>query len=107
MVVFRNPHQRPLLAGGLHPLEWVRCIVGAYLRHRVRSVAGLPAAVRSGLLRAVRPLVATAHRVRCVGIVPVGVVVRASAGVVSRLGERVLEVAQPLGSEIEGFHVRA
>ncbi|WP_438319417.1 hypothetical protein ACSHWO_35315 (plasmid) [Streptomyces sp. HUAS TT3] len=63
--------------------------------HRIHSVAGFPAAGRSGLWRAVRLLVGPAPRVRCVGIVPLGVAVRAGAGVVGRLGERVLEVAQP------------
>ncbi len=47
-------------------------------RHRVRSVAGLPAAVRSGL-RVVRPLVVLTHRVRSIGLVLFGVVVRAGA----------------------------
>lgn len=69
-------------------------------------VAGLAAAVRSGRLSVVRLLVLLVHRVR-VGIVLFGVAVRAGAGVVGRLGERVLEVAQPVGCEIEGFHVRA
>ncbi|MHB9856765.1 hypothetical protein [Streptomyces sp. YIM S03343] len=35
-------------------------------------MAGLPAAVRSGLLRVVRLLVVLAHRLYCVGIVPGG-----------------------------------
>ncbi|MFD3469960.1 hypothetical protein ACFWWM_27055 [Streptomyces sp. NPDC058682] len=38
----------------------------------VRSVAGRPAPVRFGLLRAVRLLVVPAHRVHCVGIVLLG-----------------------------------
>ncbi|MES4891283.1 hypothetical protein [Streptomyces sp. NPDC096012] len=63
--------------------------------------------VRSGLLRAVRPLVVLAHRVHWVGIVLFGVAVRAGAGFGGCLGEGVLEVAQPLDCEIEGFHVRA
>src|SRR4051812_26174897 len=63
-------------AGGLQSVQWSRAS-GA--RYRVRSVAGPPAAVRSGLLRAVRPLVVLAHRVR-VGIVLFGVAVRAGAG---------------------------
>ncbi|TQK86106.1 hypothetical protein FB563_6184 [Streptomyces puniciscabiei] len=71
------------------------------------SVASLPAAVRSGLVRAMRPLVALAHRVYWVGIGLLGVAVRAGAEGVGRLGERVLEVPQPFGCEIEGFHVRA
>ncbi|ELP68479.1 hypothetical protein STRTUCAR8_00109 [Streptomyces turgidiscabies Car8] len=47
-------------------------------------MAGLPAAVRSGLLRAARPLVAFAHRVHSIGIALVGVAVRADAGVSRR-----------------------
>jgi hypothetical protein len=70
-------------------------------------VASLPAAVWSGLLRAVGPLVVLAHRWHSVGIVRFGVAVRAGAGGVGHLGERVLEVAQPLVREIEGFHIRA
>ena len=70
-------------------------------------MAGLPTAVRSELLRAVRLLVVLTHRLRSIGIVLFGVAVRAGAGVVDRLGERVLEVAQPLVREIEGFHVGA
>ncbi|ELP62140.1 hypothetical protein STRTUCAR8_00186 [Streptomyces turgidiscabies Car8] len=73
----------------------------------MHSGADLRATVRSGLLRAVRPLVVMAHRVHYVGVVLFGVAVRADAGVVGRFGERVLEVAQPLGREIEGLHVRA
>lgn len=57
-------------------------------------MAGLPAAVRSGLLRAVRLLVVLAHRVHCVGVVLSGIAVRADAGGISCLGERVLEVVQ-------------
>nr|BAC76590.1 hypothetical protein [Streptomyces rochei] len=75
-------------------------------RHRTHSMAGLPAAVRSGLLRAVCPLVVRAHRVHCIGIVRCGPAGRAGAGVLSRLGVHVLKVAQPIGREIEGFHVR-
>ncbi|MEV5283194.1 hypothetical protein [Streptomyces sp. NPDC052811] len=62
--------------------------------HRVHSVAGLAAAVRSGLLRAVRLLVVRAHRVHYVGVGLCGVAVRAGAGVVGRLVERVLEAAR-------------
>ncbi len=55
--------------GGLHSVEWCRGIAGEHHRtgrmHRVRSVAGLTAAVRSGLLRAVRLLVV---RVRRLGV---------------------------------------
>ncbi|MGW3177541.1 hypothetical protein [Streptomyces sp. NPDC001153] len=72
----------------------------------MRSVAGLPAVVRSGLLRAVNPLVVLAHRVYWVGIVLFSVAALAGAGVGGRLGERVLKVAQSLGREIEGFHIR-
>ncbi|GAA3920058.1 hypothetical protein GCM10023084_82440 [Streptomyces lacrimifluminis] len=57
-------------------------------------MAGLPAAVRSGLLRAVRLLLVLAHRLRSIGIVLFGVAVRPGAGVVGRFGERVLEVAR-------------
>ncbi|MEU6950700.1 hypothetical protein ABZ957_36800 [Streptomyces sp. NPDC046316] len=64
-------------------------------------MAGLPAAVRSGHLRAVDLLVVLAHRTHCVGTVLFGVAVSAGAGVVGRLGERVPEVAQPFGSEVE------
>ncbi len=71
------------------------------------SVAGLPAAVRSGLLRAVRLLIVLAHRARPLGIVAVGVAVHRGAGLVGRCGEGALEVTQPLGGEIEGFHVGA
>jgi hypothetical protein len=46
----------------------------------MHSVAGLPAAVRSGLLRAVRLLVGLAHRVRPFGIVAVRVAVHGGAG---------------------------
>lgn len=66
---------------------------------RVHSVADLPAAARCGLLRAVRLLVVPARWVRSIGIVLFGVAVRAGTGVVGRLGEQVLEVAQPLGRE--------
>jgi hypothetical protein len=62
-------------------------------RHRVRSVAGLPAAVWSGLLRVVRLLVVLAHRLRSIGLVVFGLAVRAGAGVGDRFGQRVLEVA--------------
>lgn len=73
----------------------------------VRSVAGLPASVRSGLLWSARLLVVWAHRAHRIGVALCVVAVRARAGVVARLGERVLEAAQPVGREIEGFHVRA
>ncbi|MFJ9968163.1 hypothetical protein [Streptomyces avermitilis] len=78
-------------------------------RHRIHAVAGLPASVRSGLLRSVRLLVALTHRTRArrVGIVLFGVAVHGGAGSVGRRGEGGTEVAQPLGREIEGFHVRA
>ncbi|MFD0271367.1 hypothetical protein ACFVGY_33080 [Streptomyces sp. NPDC127106] len=65
-------------------------------------MGGLPAAVPSGLLRAVRLLIVPAHRTHHVGIVLFGVVVCADAGVVGRLGERLLKAAQPVGREIEG-----
>ncbi len=71
-------------------------------QHRMRSAAGLPAAVRSGLLRAVRLLGVLAHRVR-----PLGSVAVSWRGLVGRCGEGVLEVAQPLGCEVEGLHVGA
>ncbi|MER6075017.1 hypothetical protein ABT187_40660 [Streptomyces sp. NPDC001817] len=45
-------------------------------------MAGLPAAVRAGLLRTVRPLVALAQGVPGVGIVLFGVAGCAGAGVV-------------------------
>ncbi|MES4889705.1 hypothetical protein [Streptomyces sp. NPDC096012] len=69
--------------------------------------------MRSGPLRAVRLLVVLMPGVRRVrrvcraGIVPVGVPVHGGAESSGRLDERVLEVAQPLGREIEGCHVRA
>ncbi|MFJ9105664.1 hypothetical protein ACIRJM_45290 [Streptomyces sp. NPDC102405] len=62
-------------------------------------MADLPAAVRSGLLRAVRPLVVLAHRLRSIGIVLFGVAVHGGAGPVGRRGEGVTEVAQPLVRE--------
>src|SRR3954447_25517213 len=83
------------------------CTMASGARHRVHSVAGLPAAVRSGLLRAVRPLVVLAHRLRSIVIVLFGVAVYGGAGPVGRRGEGGTEVAQPLVREIEGFHVRA
>ncbi|MFE0733927.1 hypothetical protein [Streptomyces sp. NPDC058855] len=56
----------------------------------------------------VRLLVVCAHRAHRAGVVVLaGAAVRADAGVVVRLGERVLETAQPVGGEIEGFPVRA
>ncbi len=76
-------------------------------RHRMHSVADFSSAVRSGLLRAAHLLVALAQRVRAAGIVPVGVAVHSGAGPVGRRGEGTLEAKQPLGSEIEGLHVRA
>lgn len=70
-------------------------------------MAGLPAAVRSGLLQAVRLLVVLAYRMRLVGIVALRVAVHRGAGPVGRRGEGVPEAAQPLRGEIEGFHVGA
>ncbi|MDN3265961.1 hypothetical protein QWJ26_40555 [Streptomyces sp. CSDS2] len=70
-------------------------------------MAGLPAAVRSGLLRTVRLLIVLAHRVRPLGSVAVGIAVHRGAGPVGRCGEGVLEVAQPLSWEVEGFHIGA
>ncbi|MDF3302479.1 hypothetical protein [Streptomyces tropicalis] len=68
------------------------------------AAATASAAMWARLVWAVRLLVVLAHRVPCVGVVQFGATVRAGAEVVGRLGERVLEVAQPLGREIEGFH---
>ncbi|MFB7215584.1 hypothetical protein [Streptomyces sp. NPDC056255] len=59
------------------------------------------------LLEVVRALVVLARRVHCVSFVVFGVAVRSGAGVVGCLGKHVLEVAQPLGSELEGFHIHA
>lgn len=61
----------------------------------------------AGLVRLVRSLVVVARRVRSAGVLAVGVAVHGGAGSVGRRREGILEVAQPLGSEIEGFHVRA
>jgi hypothetical protein len=55
----------------------------------------------------VRPLIVLTHRLRSIGIVLFGVTVHGGAGSVGRRGEGGTEVAQPLGCEIEGFHVRA
>ncbi|MFJ3644478.1 hypothetical protein [Streptomyces murinus] len=63
--------------------------------------------MRSGLLRAVRLLVVRVHRAHYVGIGLCDVAVRADAGVVGHLGGHLLEAAQSVGREIEGFHVRA
>ncbi|MEU8763067.1 polysaccharide deacetylase family protein [Streptomyces sp. NPDC048659] len=70
-------------------------------------MAGLPAAVRCGLLWAVRLLVVRAHRAHRVGVGWCGVAVRAGAGVVDHLGGRLPDAAQSVVGEIEGFHVRA
>ncbi|MEU3529297.1 hypothetical protein AB0E62_36530 [Streptomyces sp. NPDC038707] len=59
--------------------------------------------MRSGFLRAVDLLAVREHRASVVALD--NVAVRTDAGVVARLGERVLEAAQPVGREIEGFHV--
>lgn len=61
----------------------------------------------AGLVRLVRALVVLARRVRSAGVLAVGVAVHGGSGAVGRRGEGISEVAQPLGSEIEGFHVRA
>ncbi|MFE9138917.1 hypothetical protein [Streptomyces sp. NPDC007355] len=50
------------------------------------------------------PLVVRAHRADIV--LARANAVRANAGVVARLGECVLETAQPAGREIDSFHVR-
>ncbi len=72
----------------------------------VRPAASLPAAIRSGLLRVMRLLVVRAHRTHRAGaVVLAGVAARTDPGVVARLGERILEAAQPAGREIESLHV--
>ncbi len=70
--------------------------------HRVRSTAGSWPVVRVRLLGAVRTLVVLAPRVRCAGFLPVGVPVHRLASLVGRLRKDVLEVAQPLGRELQG-----
>lgn len=61
----------------------------------------------AGLGRLVRSLVVVARRVRSAGVLAIGVAVHGGAGPAGRRREGILEVAQPLGSEIEGFLVRA
>lgn len=63
--------------------------VGAH--HGIGCPSGrAPSAVRFGLPWAVRLLVVLAHRVRPVGVVPVGVAVHGGAGPAGRRGEGAL-----------------
>ncbi|MCZ0999622.1 hypothetical protein O1M63_18365 [Streptomyces mirabilis] len=80
---------------GLHSVEWTPGIVGAH--HGIGCAASgstqwsASRPQEPGLLRPVCRVVVLAHRAHCVGIVLFGVAGRAGAGVVGRLGERVLE----------------